>query len=81
MEYPDIPSIGSLELIDRLIIISDSEDIGIFRIYPSESGDESELSVIGILILIDHDQLVLLGECRAHDLIRLDEMDCSQYHI
>ena len=81
MEYPDIPSIGSLELIDRLIIISDSEDIGIFRIYPSESGDEPELSVIGILILIDHDPLVLLGECRAHDLIRLDEMDCSQYHI
>ncbi len=73
--------IGSLELVDGLIIISYGEYIWIFFIYRDDSIDELHLCFVGILELIDHDELVRFSEAHTYDIVLLDETYSFKYHI
>ena len=81
MEVSDIFDIGSLELVDRLIIITDGEYVGVLAIHREYRVHESHLCLIGILELIDEDELVLFGEIGLDHRVSFDEFDSSQYHI
>ena len=81
MEVSDIFDIGSLELVDRLIIITDGEYIGTSAIHREYRVHESHLCLVGILELIDEDELVLFGEIGLDHRVSFDEFDSSQYHI
>ncbi len=81
MKDADITSVCSLEFIDRLIIISHGEYIRRLDTLAHYACDETQLSIIGILILVYHDPLILLCHTRAHDIILLDETYRTEYHI
>ena len=81
MEYPDISSIGPLELIDRLVVITDGEEIRTTHTLTQDTRDEAELGVVRILIFVDHDPLVLLGDSRTDTVVSLDESDSTQDHV
>jgi hypothetical protein len=81
MEYPYIASIGSLELVDGLIIIPDGEYVGAPTIDREDRVHESHLCLVGILELIDEDELVLFCEIGLYHGISLYQLDGSQYHI
>ena len=53
MELADIFRIGSLELVDRLVIIPDGEDIRTLDTDGCDAINESHLSVVRILEFID----------------------------
>lgn len=79
-ECLDILGIGSLELVDRLVIVPDCEHVrGVgHRQY---IGDEPELCVIRILVLVHEHELVLFREIRADIPVLLDQADRSENHI
>lgn len=81
MKIADIFGVGSLELVDGLIIITNGEDIRILRIDREDSIDESHLCFIGILEFIDHDELVGFRETHADNVILFDEADSLEDHI
>ena len=81
MEISDIFDIGSLELVDRLIIVSYGKYIGTSAIDREYRVHESHLCLIGILELIDEYELVLFGEVRLDLKISLEELDSTEYHI
>ncbi len=73
MKYSDISSICSLEFIDRLVVISDCEEIRTIHTLTHDTRDEAELGVVGILVFVDHDPLVPLSDSSTHTIIGLDE--------
>ena len=81
MEYPDIASIGSLELIDGLIVITDGEYVRTLDALTHDARDESELGIVRILVLVDHDPLVLLCHGCPDEIISFDQTYRTQYHI
>ena len=81
MKMADIFRIGSLELVDRLIIISNGEDIWTLDPDRCYAIHESHLGIVGILEFIDHDELILFCEAHTDDIILFDELDRLQDHI
>lgn len=73
--------IGSLELVDGLVVISHGKYIGTLIAHREYSSDESHLCFVGILELIDHDELISFRETHTHDIVLLDETYSLQYHI
>ena len=81
MELADIFRIGSLELVDRLVIIPDGEDIRTLDTDGCDAINESHLSVVRILEFIDHDELILFREAHTDDIMLFDEFDRLEDHI
>ena len=81
VEYPDIAGIGSLELVDGLIIITDGEYVRTLDTLTHDARDEPELCIVGILVLIDHDPLILFCQSCPDGVISLGQSYGSQYHI
>lgn len=81
MKITDILRIGSLELIDRLIIITDGKDIWLLGIDREDTMYEAHLGFVRILEFIDHDELVLFREAHTDDIVSLDESYRFEDHI
>lgn len=81
MKVSNIFRIGPLELIDRLIIISDGKNVRVFCIHREDAIDELHLGFIGILKFIDHDELVCFRETHTNNFMAFYERDRFENHI
>jgi hypothetical protein len=81
VEVSDIFGIGSLELVDGLIVVPYGKYIGTPTIHREYRVHETHLCLVGILELIDEDELVLFCEIGLYHRVSLDELDRSEYHI
>lgn len=81
LEISNILRIRSLEFVDRLIIISDGEDIWSRLIRWDHREDQLHLSFISVLVLVDQDILILLREMSSQIRTLSDESDRREDHI
>lgn len=81
MKIADIFYIRSLELIDRLIIVSYGEYIRTVEADRKDRPNQAHLCFIGILVFIDEDKLVLFCEICLDPCILFDKFDGSEDHI
>ena len=59
----DVAKIGAAERINALRVVADHRDVVVRR---GEQPDDFRLQVIGVLIFVDHDEAVSVGEPLAH---------------
>ncbi|EKD29584.1 MAG: hypothetical protein ACD_78C00349G0003 [uncultured bacterium (gcode 4)] len=79
-EKSNVFRIGSLKLVDGLIVISDSEYVRTLAHF-EDVRDEAHLCIIRVLIFVDEDELVLLGKIRPNIRVFFDELNRRENHI